>query len=317
MLTLRTIATALGGEISGRQVVAPGPGHTSQDRSLSVTISNAAPDGFLCHSHANDDWRACRDYVRHKLGLPDWEPGDEQRRTIPPAFAGKWDLAAVDKEADEMRRTEEDLERIKRAQRLWNEGVDPRGTAAEQYLHSRALTLHDDLAGSVLRFHPRTPWRNEDTGNTDRIPCLIAAFRSIDDDIITAVHRIRVDMPGRWPKTKRRMLGVVHRSAVKLAPAGEKLMIAEGLETAMTPREAGMGFPCWAVGSVGAVSFFPVLPHVKKLVIAVEAGEASTRCTKLCRRRWHSAGRTTSTLRSTIGSDLNDALMTRKLEAAQ
>ncbi|WP_024519382.1 toprim domain-containing protein [Bradyrhizobium sp. Tv2a-2] len=257
--------------------------------------------------------------MRERLGLPEWEPGDgnEQHRALAPAFVDKWDLAAINKEADEMRRTEEDLERIERAQRLWNECVDPRGTAAEAYLNSRALTLYDDIAGSVLRFHPRTPWRNEDTGNTDRIPCLVAAFTSIDDDVVTAVHRIRVDMPGRWPKTERRMLGVVHRSAIKLAPAGDELLIAEGLETAMSPREAEMTLPCWAVGSVGAVSFFPVLDGVKKLVIAIESGAASTRSTKLCRRRYHIASRKTSTLRSTVGSDLNDALMTRKKAASQ
>jgi hypothetical protein len=37
--TLRTIAKALGGEITGKSVLAPGPGHSSRDRSLSVTPS--------------------------------------------------------------------------------------------------------------------------------------------------------------------------------------------------------------------------------------------------------------------------------------
>jgi putative DNA primase/helicase len=42
---LRTIARTLGGEVVGRQVLAPGPGHSSKDRSLSVTVSATAPDG--------------------------------------------------------------------------------------------------------------------------------------------------------------------------------------------------------------------------------------------------------------------------------
>ena len=44
---LRTIARALGGEVTGRQVLAPGQGHSARDRSLAVRLSNDAPDGFL------------------------------------------------------------------------------------------------------------------------------------------------------------------------------------------------------------------------------------------------------------------------------
>jgi hypothetical protein len=310
-MTLQEIARALGGEVSGRQVLAPGPGHSPRDRSLSIRLDSAAPDGFLTHSHCGDDWRDCRDHVRKRLGLPDWEPGDGQQRTIDPNHVGRWDFGIVDRESEPRPRTEEDLERIARAQRLWNEASDPRGTAVEDYLRSRALTLYGDLAGTVLRFHPRTPWRNEDTGNTDRIPCLLAAFTSIDDDELTAVHRIRVDMPEHWPKTQRRMLGIVHRSAIKLAPAGAELLIAEGLETAMSPRAVGMALPCWALGSVGAISFFPIIDGVRKLIIAAEPGEASARAVNMCRRRWHAAARKTATAQAKAG-DLNDGLMAQQ-----
>src|SRR5437868_13908795 len=83
-------------------------------------------------------------------------------------------------------RTKDDLVRIERATRIWNEGTDPRGTAAQNYLASRKLELPDGIVGSVLRFHLLCPWRNEDTGQTDRVASLIAAFRSIDDDRVVA-----------------------------------------------------------------------------------------------------------------------------------
>jgi putative DNA primase/helicase len=133
-------------------------------------------------------------------------------------------------------RSEDDLARIERALKIWNEAIDPRGTVAAQYLKARALDLPDDLAGGVLRFNPRTPWRNENTGKTERISCMIAAFRSIDDGIITAVHRIRLDQPERWPKTERRMLGIVHGAAIMLDPINNELAIGEGLETCMAAR---------------------------------------------------------------------------------
>ena len=41
-LDLSNIARALGGSVSGRNVVAPGPGHSRADRSLSIKIDPAA-----------------------------------------------------------------------------------------------------------------------------------------------------------------------------------------------------------------------------------------------------------------------------------
>ena len=40
---LRGIARALGGEVAGAQVLAPGPGHGPRDRSLSVRLCASAP----------------------------------------------------------------------------------------------------------------------------------------------------------------------------------------------------------------------------------------------------------------------------------
>src|SRR5262245_49166258 len=67
--SLQQLAVALGGEISGGQVLAPGPGHSPKDRSLSIRLDPAAPSGFLVNSFAGDDPLACKDYVRDKLGV--------------------------------------------------------------------------------------------------------------------------------------------------------------------------------------------------------------------------------------------------------
>jgi hypothetical protein len=70
-MNLQNIAAALGGEVSGDQVVAPGPGHSRKDRSLSVKLVSSAPDGLLVHSFAGDDWQACKDHVKKCLGIDD------------------------------------------------------------------------------------------------------------------------------------------------------------------------------------------------------------------------------------------------------
>jgi putative DNA primase/helicase len=314
---LRAVAHALGGQVAGRDtVLAPGPGHSARDRSLAVRLDSDAPDGFLIFSHAGDNWRACRDHVRMKLGLPSWQPGDGQQRIIPPQRAVKWDLAALEAEANEGPRawTEDELLRIAPARRIWNEAQDPRRTLGERYLRDgRKLDLPGEMAGSVLRFHPRCPWRDENTGQTIFIPALIAAFVSIDDDSITAVHRIRVDQPGRWPRTERRMLGIVHRAAVKLdALSGDTLTIAEGIETGMAARQLGFK-PTWALGSVGAISFFPLIDGLLQLTILGEVGEASARAIKFSGTRWRRAGRRVRVVMPNDGlSDMNDALIAER-----
>jgi putative DNA primase/helicase len=302
MITLRQIAAALGGEVSGQQVLAPGPGHSTRDRSLSVRIT---ADGFIVNSFAGDNWKTCRDYFRKQLGLPPWQPGDEQDRR--PSHIKEFDRRAVEREAGCRPRSEDDLVRIAMAKRLWDDAQEPRGTPAERYLNSRALELTAELAGPVLRFHPRCPWRNENIGNTERIPALIAAFRSIDDDKITAIHRIALNPDGS--KIGRRMLGIVHRAAVMLDPLGPEIAIGEGVETCMAARQLGIR-PCWALGSVGAISFFPIIPNITTLRIAGENDAASQRAIEMCGQRWRRAGRRVRVIRPTAGDkDLNDALM--------
>ena len=77
-LTLHNIARALGGEVSGGQVRAPGPNHSPTDRSLSVLIDDKAPDGLLVHSFSGDDPLTCKDYVRERIGLPAFGSQDRQ-----------------------------------------------------------------------------------------------------------------------------------------------------------------------------------------------------------------------------------------------
>ena len=58
-LDLQSLARALNGEVisarQGREVLAPGPGHSAKDRSMCVRLDFEAPEGFLTHSFAGDD----------------------------------------------------------------------------------------------------------------------------------------------------------------------------------------------------------------------------------------------------------------------
>src|SRR5262249_16747284 len=68
--SINRIAQIMGGDVAGAEALVPGPGHSAEDRSLSIKLDDTAPDGFVVHSFAGDDPIACRDHVRKKLGLP-------------------------------------------------------------------------------------------------------------------------------------------------------------------------------------------------------------------------------------------------------
>jgi len=80
VIDAQNLARALGGEASGYEISAPGPGHKSAgDRSLSVKVDPGAPDGFVVHSFAGDDPIECKDYVREKSGLDPFKPNSQSR----------------------------------------------------------------------------------------------------------------------------------------------------------------------------------------------------------------------------------------------
>jgi len=277
-LDLRTLQAALGGNISCGQLLCPGPNHSTKDRSLAVKPT--ASGGFIVHSFAGDDWRECQNYVRERLGLPREQRRDQllypPRRTHPPSAP---------------------RQNIERARRLWAEGSDPRGTPGEQYLASRKLVVPAELCGSTLRFHPRCPWRTDDT--IAFIPCLIAAFHSIAGSEITAIHRIRLDKPECWPKTERKMLGDIKGSAIKLDQPGQRLCVAEGLESALAARQLGFS-PVWALGS--AKRFLPV-DNISELIILGEHDKASRKAADACSEFWKARGKQVSLALPRVGDD--------------
>jgi putative DNA primase/helicase len=281
MSALRDIARALGGEVVGATVLAPGPNHSRKDRSLSVRLSFTAPDGFLAFSHAGDSWQDCRDHVRSRLGLPGWEP-----RAAPAPVVHKAESP------------QQDDDRIAAALKVWGEGVDPIGTPVETYLRSRRLELDASVAGEVLRWAPT-------------IGAMLALFRSIEMDAPQAVSRTFLDAEGR--KLERKFLGPTKGAAVKLDCDGEVttgLHVGEGVETVLAARMLGLR-PAWALGSAGAVAGFPVLSGIECLTILAEHDDASKRAVEACARRWHSAGREVIVNEPLRGKDLNDSLRRR------
>lgn len=286
-MILQSAAGALGGEVASAarsQILAPGPGHSPRDRSMAVWMDAAAPDGFRVLSHAGDDWRDCRDHVRQRLGIS---------RGVSGQIAPKMPALGND-----------DRDKIEASQRIWHQGLDPRGTIVEDHLGSRGLVLPDEVAGEAIRFHPRCPWGGEPGG----VPAMVACMRSIHTEEVTAVHRTRLTPEGR--KVDRRMLGKASGSAIMLCPMsalGDAIAIGEGIETCLAAWQLGWS-NVWALGSVGAIASFLALPYYSTLVVLAETddGGASARASEVVGNRWSDAARTVYIVRPTVPGDLND-----------
>jgi ribosomal protein L37AE/L43A len=178
---------------------------------------------------------------------------------------------------------------------LWREGVDPRVPVVKLYLFGRSLELDDDVAGEVLRWHPR-------------IGAMLALFRNILTGEPQAVSRTFFDREGK--KLGRRFLGPVWGAAIMLDAFDEVLgglYVGEGVETCMAARQLWLR-PCWALGSAPAVAAFPVLGGVECLTLLRENDQASERACEACAARWHAAGREVFMNQPIIGKDLNDAI---------
>src|SRR5262249_47381718 len=145
-----------------------------------------------------------------------------------------------------------------------------KGTWVERYFEGRRLKLPDD---DVVRFNPKTPWRDTDDRLT-HVPCMIAPLRDIHSDQIVGVHRTRlIEKDGKIVRGERRMLGIAQNAAIKIDPdemVEQGLVIAEGIETALTHRQEHGLRPIWALGSAGAIQTFPVLAGLDGLTILCE-----------------------------------------------
>jgi putative DNA primase/helicase len=280
---LRTVARALNGTvISADQVLAPAPGHSREDRSLAVKLSASRPLGFICYPHAGDDWQSCQTYVAERLGLDPTGWKCDERRGAPPSPRPKVEAPV-----------EDDTDRIASAIALWRASTDPRNTLVQRYLASRGLELDDDVAGSVLRWHPG-------------IGAMVALFRNVLTGRPQAISRTFLDRDGN--KLSRKFLGPVAGCAVMLDRFDSVLAglhTGEGIETCMAARQLGLR-PTWALGSKGAIGAFPVLAGAEALTILAESD--AEREKEACAFRWYSEGREVFINRPIGAKDLNDSI---------
>jgi hypothetical protein len=146
---------------------------------------------------------------------------------------------------------------------MWHESIPAAGTLAERYLRGRALPCPD-----WLRFHPRAPFKKDDSGARRLLPCMIAPMRSLIDGRITGVHRTALTPSGQ--KVAKAMLGVCEGAGIWLRPVSEpdaELGVCEGIETGLALIELGWSHALLACADAGRMRRLPLLDGIARLTI--------------------------------------------------
>ncbi len=258
---LRDIVARLGGSLyqGGRSAVIPGPGHSRQDRSLSLTVTEAGR--IIWKSWANDPGETVWPY----LGL--------ERQSVRPMSKNETDRARS--ERDRQRRAELEI-RLAFCREIWAGTVEALGSPVEIYLRGRGIT---GAIPPTLRYHPATPWGYPDPSKTPRtFPAMVAIATGPDGRSAAGLHitALRPDGSGKADlRNARLMYGDLTGAAVQLGlfPEAGELAVAEGIETALSYRDL-TGTPCWAALSTSGLRNFMPPIGVRRLIVAADSDDA-------------------------------------------
>lgn len=187
---------------------------------------------------------------------------------------------------------------------LWTGAMPIEGTLGEAYLRSRGITCR---LTETIRFMASLSHRPSGTS----WPAIIAGVMRYPDNSIMAVHRtwLAKDGKGKAPvEDNKMMLGGVGGGAVRFGSLQPVLVIAEGIETALSIH--GVGHTVWAV--LSAYNFksliLPPAETVKEIIIAADHDEAGLKAAYNAAELWGSQGRLVRVSVPPQGQDFNDVL---------
>jgi phage/plasmid primase-like uncharacterized protein len=196
------------------------------------------------------------------------------------------------------------------AKRLWLEAQPITGTIAETYLRGRGITCE---LPETLRFH-RACWHGP---TAKRWPAMVGAVQGAN---LPAVHRtyLRPDGSGKADiEPAKAMLGGTQGGAVRLADGPELLVVAEGIETALSLVSGLLHAPAtvWAALSTSGIRGLHLPPTASRLTIAPDGDKPGREAANALAESAHALGWKVSLLPAPDGRDWND-ILTMKGEAA-
>lgn len=167
------------------------------------------------------------------------------------------------------------------ARRLWAAGKPVRGTLAERYLRSRAITA--PLGCPPLRFHPRCYTRTDEDAEPQTWPALLAAVTDLNGSI-TGLHRTWLDPTtgGKAPlSSPRRAMGNLLGHGVRFGPdAGREAQVlaaGEGLETMLALKSVMPRLPAIAALSANHLAALELPASLQRLYVMRDDDPAGQR----------------------------------------
>jgi putative DNA primase/helicase len=288
-MTAEIVAKALGGRRAGGGWIALCPAH--EDRKPSLSITEATGGKVLVRCHAGCEQARVIAALRSR-GL--WIGNSPRRFTrSAPRVAGA------------ARQGRDEAQRSKAALAIWQSATPPNGTLVGTYLISRGLCLPPPL---TLRFHPGL--KHPSGGMWPGMVALVT--RGVDDKPL-AIHRTFLARDGQGKASMepaKMMLGPCAGGAVRLGPNDECIMIAEGIETALSAMQA-TGQTAWAALSTSGLRTLELPAEAREVVVLADGdkpGEVAARAAAL---RWKGEGRRVRIARPPRGFDFNDVLLSR------
>lgn len=216
-------------------------------------------------------------------------------------YSAQFDPAKTAALAERRRKDEEKNSRIARV--IWDEAAPIHGSIAETYLRKRGITC--DLP-ATLRFHPKC-WHGP---SATTLPAMVAI---VEGSSRFAIHRTYLSSDGSWKaavEPKKMMLGHTTGGAVHLNLDQGPLVVAEGIETALSmscgvlKRQATV----WAALSAAGVRGL-LLPSVRgELIIASDGDAVGYAASRTLADRAKECGWQVSLLSAPNGFDWNDML---------
>ena len=211
------------------------------------------------------------------------------------------------------REAEQRAEAIKRstqAKQVWTEAQSITGTVAETYLRNRGITC--DLS-QALRFHGNC-WHGP---TAKRFPALVAAVQGAS---LPAIHRTYLlnDGSGKADTDPAKlMLGGITGGAVRLSDGQGPLVVAEGIETALSLASGILQTPAtvWAALSTSGVRGLRLPDQPGRLTVAPDGDTAGREAANALAARAHALGWQVSLLPAPDGCDWNDVLTGKAVAA--
>ncbi|WP_144186618.1 DUF7146 domain-containing protein [Elioraea rosea] len=194
------------------------------------------------------------------------------------------------------------------ARAMWQRGQAAAGTVVDRYLAARGLA---PVTGGALRYLPAD--RHTESGHVG--PVMLAAACDVAGTI-RATHRTWLQPDGAGKASvdpPRKTLGHPLGCAVRLMPAIDEVVLAEGLETALSASVL-FGLPAWACLSAGGLEAVRLPETIRDVVIAADRdvhGEGERAAETLAMRLAREGRAVRIALPNTPGTDFNDFLIER------